>query len=119
MQSESDNKEVIDEALAIAARAMQRGSYSVGVSALEKVTQYCSVRSKLGGQVFLELAMAYEAEGNTEQALSLYATLAKSPIEKIKINADKLLYGLEAMVSLTMSCYLSGINIPCQCLFCF
>ena len=97
VQSEKDHADVIEEALALAGRAMQRGSYSAGVSALEKVTQYCSTKSKVGGQVFLELAMAYEAEGKTEQAIALYAALAKSPIETIKMNADKLLYGLEAI----------------------
>lgn len=97
VQSEKDHADVIDEALAIAGRAMQRGSYSTGVSALEKVTQYCSTKSKVGGKVFLELAMAYEAEGKTDQAISLYAALTKSPIEQIKMNAEKLLYGLEAM----------------------
>ena len=97
VQSEKDNEAIIEEALALASRAMQRGSYGVGVSALEKVTQYCSTKSKLGGKVFLELAMAYEAEGKTDQAIGLYAQLTKSPIEQIKMNADKLLYGLEAM----------------------
>ena len=97
VQSEKDNEQVIEEALELASRAMQRGSYNVGVSALEKVTQYCSTRSKLGGKVFLELAMAYEAEGKTDQAIGLYAALTKSPIEQIKMTADKLLYGLEAM----------------------
>lgn len=97
VQSEKDHVDKIEEALALASRAMQRGSYGAGVSALEKVTQYCSTRSKLGGKVFLELAMAYEAEGKTDQALGLYAALTKSPMENIKQNADKLLYGLEAM----------------------
>jgi hypothetical protein len=41
--------------------------------------------------------MAYEAEGKTDQAIGLYAALSKSPMEQIKTNADKLLYGLEAM----------------------
>eukprot|EP00956_Cyclotella_meneghiniana_P043731 scaffold284863_cov93-Cyclotella_meneghiniana.AAC.4 len=75
VQSEKDHKEIIEEALELAGRAMQRGSYGVGISALEKVTQYCSTRSEVGGNVFLNLAMLYEAEAN----------------------ADKLLYGLEAM----------------------
>ncbi|KAL3769676.1 hypothetical protein ACHAW5_010257 [Stephanodiscus triporus] len=97
VQSEKDHVDVIEEALALAGRAMQRGSYGAGVSALEKVTRYCSTRSKLGGKVFLELAMAYEAEGRTDQAIGLYAALTKSPIEEVKSNADKLLYGLEAM----------------------
>jgi hypothetical protein len=76
---------------------MQRGSYTVGVSAFEKVTQYCSTKSKVGGKFFLELTMAYEAEGNSDQAYGLYATLTKSPIQYIKMNADRQLYGLEAM----------------------
>lgn len=97
VQSEKDYVDEIEEALLLAGRAMQRGSYGAGVSALEKVTRYCSTRSKLGGKVFLELAMAYEAEGKTDQAIGLYAALTKSPIEQIKSNADKLLYGLEAM----------------------
>lgn len=97
VQSEKDYADVIEEALQLAARAMQRGSYSAGVSALEKVTQYCSTKSEVGGKVFLELAMAYEAEGKTNEAIGLYAALTKSPIETIKMNADKLLYGLEAM----------------------
>lgn len=88
VQSEKDNKDVIEEAIALAGRAMSRGSYSSGISALEKVTQYCSSRSELGGKVFLDLAMLYEAEGRTDQALSLYATLAKSPIDKIKVRKD-------------------------------
>ena len=97
VQSEKDNEAVIDEALQLASRAMQRGSYSIGVSALEKVTQYCSTKSVKGGKVFLELAMAYEAEGQTDKAIGLYAALSKSPIDEIKGNADKLLYGLEAL----------------------
>lgn len=97
VQSEKDNQAIIEEAISLAERAMGRGSYSVGISALEKVTQYCSAKSELGGNVFLNLAMLYEAEGRTDQALSLYATLSKSTINKIKVNAEKLLYGLEAM----------------------
>ena len=38
VQSEKDHADIIEEALEIAGRAMQRGSYSTGVSALEKVT---------------------------------------------------------------------------------
>ena len=84
VQSEKDYVDEIEEALLLAGRAMQRGSYGTGVSALEKVTRYCSTRSKLGGKVFLELAMAYEAESKTDQAIGLYAALTKSPIEQLR-----------------------------------
>lgn len=97
VQSEKDNAEMIDEALRLASLAMQRGIYTTAVSALEKVTKFCSTNSKVGGKVFLELAMAYEASGRTEEAILVYSTLTKSRMEDIKYSARKLLYGIEAM----------------------
>jgi hypothetical protein len=95
--TEREHANEIDEALKIANYAMQRGRYSTGVSALEKVTKYCSTNSKVGGKVFLELAMAYEAVGRAEEAIVVYRTLSTSRIEDIKFNAKRLLYGIEAM----------------------
>lgn len=97
VKSEKEHADEIDEALDIAALAMRRGVYSTAVSALEKVTKWCSTNSKVGGKVFLELAMAYEAVGRTQEAITVYGTLSKSRMEDIKFNAKRLLYGLEAM----------------------
>jgi hypothetical protein len=97
VKSEREHAGEIDEALRIANYAMQRGRYSTGVSALEKVTKYCSTNSKVGGKVFLELAMAYEAVGRTDEAILVYRTLSTSRIEDVKFNAKRLLYGIEAM----------------------
>jgi hypothetical protein len=94
--SEKEHAQEIEEALNVASYAMQRGVYSAAVTALEKVTRYCSSNSKVGGKVFLELAMAYEAVGRTQEAISVYTTLSRSRIEEIKINAKRLLYGIEA-----------------------
>ena len=95
--SERDHAADIDDALKIAGYAMQRGMYSAAVSALEKVTPWCSTNSRVGGKVFLELAMAYEAEGRTQEAIAVYTTLTSCRIEDIKANAKRLLYGIEAM----------------------
>jgi len=97
VKSEKDNAETIEEAMRIASLAMQRGIYTTAVSALEKVTQYCSTNSPVGGKVFLELAMAYEASGRTEEAITVYTTLTTSRMENIKFSAKRLLYGIEAM----------------------
>ena len=97
VESEKEHAGAIDEALKIGSVAMQRGMYATAVSALEKVTPYCSTNSKVGGQVFLELAMAYEAAGRTQEAITVYETLSRSRIEPIKINAKRLMYGIEAM----------------------
>lgn len=97
VQSEKDHAAEIEEALAIGQRAMERGMYGSAVSALEKVTKWCSSNSKVGGKVFLELAMAYEAVGRTKEAIAVYSTLTTCRIEEIKFNAKRLLYGIEAM----------------------
>jgi hypothetical protein len=88
VQSEKDHKAEIDEALRIGSLAMQRGIYATAVSALEKVTKYCSSNSRIGGKVFLELAMAYEAVGRTQEAIKVYKTLSRCRIEEIKIIAS-------------------------------
>jgi hypothetical protein len=95
--SERNHAAEIDEALKIAGYAVQRGMYSSAVSTLEKVTRWCSTNSKVGGKVFLELAMAYEAEGRVPEAITVYSTLTTCRIEEIKANAKRLLYGIEAM----------------------
>lgn len=87
----------IEEALSIGQRAMQRGVYATAVSALEKVTIWCSTNSKVGSKVYLELAMAYEAVGRTEEACQVYTTLSDCRMEDVKYNAKRLLYGLQAM----------------------
>lgn len=122
VQSEKDHAQEIEEALLLGQRAMQRGIYGTAVSALEKVTKWCSTNSKVGGKVFLELvrmkerifvinysqitrstntclsqAMAYEAVGRTSEAIQVYSTLTTSRIEDVKFNAKRLLYGIEAM----------------------
>lgn len=97
VQSEKDHAGEIEEALRISGLAMERGIYNTAVSSLEKVTKWCSSNSRVGGKVFLELAMAYEANGQTEEAISVYQTLTKCRIEEIKLNAKKLLYGIEAL----------------------
>jgi len=86
-----------DEALKIAQLAMQRGIYMTAVTSLEKVTRFCSTNSPVGSKVFLELAMAYEASGRTQEAYQVYKTLSTCRMEEVKYQARRLLYGLEAM----------------------
>ena len=95
--SEKEHAAEIEEALSIGQRAMQRGVYGTAVSALEKVTKWCSTNSKVGSKVYLELAMAYEAVGRTNEAVQVYKTLTECRMEDVKYNAKRLLYGLEAM----------------------
>eukprot|EP00429_Kryptoperidinium_foliaceum_P004409 CAMPEP_0176019980 /NCGR_PEP_ID=MMETSP0120_2-20121206/9667_1 /TAXON_ID=160619 /ORGANISM="Kryptoperidinium foliaceum, Strain CCMP 1326" /LENGTH=695 /DNA_ID=CAMNT_0017353067 /DNA_START=394 /DNA_END=2478 /DNA_ORIENTATION=+ len=95
--TEKEHAAQIEEALRIAQYAMQRGVYATAVSALEKITKWCSTNSPVGSKVFLELAMAYEATGRTQEAYQVYKTLSNCRMEDVKFNAKRLLYGLEAM----------------------
>lgn len=95
--TEKEHAAEIEEALSIGQLAMQRGVYATAVSALEKVTKWCSTNSPVGSKVFLELAMAYEAVGRTQEAYKVYQTLSKCRMEDVKYNAKRLLYGLEAI----------------------
>lgn len=67
------------------------------MSALEKVTKYCSTNSQVGGQVFLELGMAHGAVVRTNEAIQVYSSLTNSRMEDIKFNARRLLTGIEAI----------------------
>ena len=97
VQSEKDHAQEIEEARELGQKMYARGVYNSAVKILEKVTPWCSSNSPVGSQVFLELGMAYEACGKTEEAITVYSTLAHSRMEGVKKDAQRLLYGIEAM----------------------
>jgi hypothetical protein len=108
--SETEHAAEIEEAVKIAKLAMERGIYNTAVSALEKVTQWCSSNSKVGSQVFLELAMAYEAVGRMDEASQVYNKLTTCRIEEVKNNAKRLLYGLESFEFMKSEAQLASFN---------
>jgi len=67
---------------------------------LESVTEYVSLKSQLGGEVFLNLAMTLEVCGRNEEAKELYAELRKSPIAYYAQKAKQLSFGFKAMEDL-------------------
>lgn len=97
VQSEKDHADEISLARETAKRMYARGVYNQAALTLEKVTSWCSSNSPVGGRVFLELGMAYEACGRTSEAITVYQTLCQSRMEDVKKDAQRLLYGIEAM----------------------
>ena len=51
-------------------------------------------------QIWLELAMAYEATGQRQRAQDIYKRLARSAVETVHRSARQLSYGIEAMAKL-------------------
>merc|ERR1719223_1390680 len=97
VQSEKDHAEEIKQAREVAKLMYSRGVYNNAAKTLEKVTPWCSSNSRVGGRVFLELGMAYEAYGKTSEAITVYQTLSQSRMDDVKKDATRLLYGIEAM----------------------
>jgi len=97
VQSEKDHAEEIEQAREVAKLMYSRGVYNNAAKTLEKVTPWCSSNSRVGGRVFLELGMAYEACGKTSEAITVYQTLSQSRMDDVKKDAKRLLYGIEAM----------------------
>lgn len=110
VESEEKHANEIDQALKIAKVAMERGIYNTAVSALEKVTRWCSSNSQVGSKVFLELAMAYEAVGRKDEARQIYQKLSTCRLEDIKRNAKRLLYGLESYEFMKSDAQLSSFD---------
>jgi len=110
VESEEKHADEIDQALKIAKLAMERGIYNTAVSALEKVTRWCSSNSKVGSKVFLELAMAYEAVGRKDEAIQIYQKLSTCRMEDIKRDAKRLLYGLESYEFMKSDAQLSSFD---------
>jgi hypothetical protein len=108
--TETEHAKEIDEAIRIAKLAMERGVYGAAVTSLEKVTPWCSSNSKVGSQVYLELAMAYEAVGKSDEAIQIYQKLTTCRMEDVKNNAKRLLYGLESFEFMKSDAQLASFN---------
>lgn len=97
LEQEEEHREEIETALAEGESFMNRSRPQQAIKALEPVVQYVSERSRLGGSVFLSLALAYDSVGDREQAKELYRRLRRNPFPEISGKAKQLLQGFEAM----------------------
>ena len=97
---EKANAAAIQKALETSRGFMMSGQYARAVSELEDVSMFCSSGTKLGGEAFLELAMAYEASGRVTSAVQVYTALVANGVGRIRTDAKRLLFGLEAMTVL-------------------
>ncbi|KAJ1408656.1 hypothetical protein B484DRAFT_197869 [Ochromonadaceae sp. CCMP2298] len=93
---ESVNAVKIKDALVRSRNLMQVGSRQKAVALLEGVKDLCSLQT--GGEIWLELGMALETTGRSEESRKIYAELAVTCWnDKIKRNSRALLVGLEMM----------------------
>uniref|UniRef100_A0A7S0T4K8 Transmembrane protein n=1 Tax=Erythrolobus madagascarensis TaxID=708628 RepID=A0A7S0T4K8_9RHOD len=99
---EEQHRETVLEAIAKSRKLLKDSRPYEAVRLLESVKEYVSTKSELGGELHMELALALEVVGRTEDARELYAELRKSPVSRIASKAKQLSFGFSAMQELKL-----------------
>lgn len=76
--------------------ALERGRYKTSIEELEKAKKLINPHSKLGGEVRLWLASAYQAGNQVQSAIAQCQELAKHPSPEIRKQSERILYILKA-----------------------
>lgn len=93
---EDENADKINDAVSRARNLMGIGSRQKAVEVLEQIKPFISWHSELGGETYLEIAMALETVDRTDEAREIYGRLVTiSWSQKTKRNALQLLQGLD------------------------
>jgi len=100
------NRDKIENAIDTAQKLVLRGNGIDAVKILKPIVDsYCSIKTDLGANAMLELALCYEAVADTESAKLMYGQLVLSPISDIKRRAIQLSFGFEAQEKLNVGSY--------------
>lgn len=94
MSSENEEKFQIEYQAGKA--AFERGDYCASVKHLEAACALMSRTSRLGGEAQIWLVIAYEAAGQTTDAIALCKQLSRHPDPETTKQGKRLLYILEA-----------------------
>ena len=92
----SENKEKFRIEYQAGKAAFERGDYRVAVQRLEAASALMSRNTILGGEAQIWLVMAYEAAGQTEEAIALCQQLSRHPDPETSKQSKRLLYILQA-----------------------
>jgi tetratricopeptide (TPR) repeat protein len=77
-------------------RAFERGEYRQSVEHLEKAVSLANPNTQLGGEMQTWLVTAYQAAGQSTEAIALCEQLGKHPDLKTRKQGNRLLYILKA-----------------------
>lgn len=100
---EEEHASEIEDALRLSDEYLRGTEVSKAIDVLESVRVYVSESSRRGGDVLLNLALAYESFGQREAAKELYISLKKSPFVDISSKARQLLQGFADMQTLRVN----------------
>jgi hypothetical protein len=92
----SDNLKVANTEYQTGKQAFERGQYRQSVAALEKACALVNRNSPLGGEMQMWLVTAYQATGQSQEAIALCRQLTQHPNGETRQQGRRLLYILEA-----------------------
>ncbi|HEY9632984.1 MAG TPA: tetratricopeptide repeat protein [Coleofasciculaceae cyanobacterium] len=92
----SENKETFTREYQAGKAAFERGEYRTAVKHLEAASALMSRTSRLGGEAQIWLVTAYEAAGQTSEAIALCDQLTRHPDPETSKQGKRLLYILKA-----------------------
>lgn len=92
----SDPLELVQTEYQTGKAAFERGEYGQSVRHLEVASALVDRNTRLGGEVQMWLVTAYEAAGQTTEAIALCKQLSRHPSINIRQQARRLLFILEA-----------------------
>ena len=96
MHVNSETLEIVKAEYQAGKAAFERGQYRNSVQHLEKASTLVARNSRLGGEVQIWLVTAYEAAGQTQEAIALCEQLKRHPHSEISKQGRDLLYILQA-----------------------
>ncbi|HBB36234.1 MAG TPA: hypothetical protein DDZ80_05680 [Cyanobacteria bacterium UBA8803] len=92
----SENKEQFQIEYQAGKAAFERGEYKSAVKRLEAACALMNRNSRLGGEAQMWLVTAYEAAGETAEAIALCQQLSRHPDPETRKQGKRLLYILQA-----------------------
>lgn len=92
----SEKLEIVQAEYQTGKIAFESGRYAQAIKSLETARGLVDRNSRLGGEVQMWLVTAYEASGNTEDAIGLCRQLTRHPRPETRQQAKRLLFILEA-----------------------
>ncbi|HAG80168.1 MAG TPA: hypothetical protein DCL61_03130, partial [Cyanobacteria bacterium UBA12227] len=92
----SENKEQFRIEYQAGKAAFERGEYRTSVKRLEAACALMNRNSRLGGEAQMWLVTAYEAAGQTPEAIALCQQLSRHPDPETRKQGKRLLYILQA-----------------------
>ena len=92
----TENQQKFQELYYTGKKALENGKYRLSIAKLESAKELVSFSTRMGAEVEILLATAYQAAGNKQQAIACCQELTNHPNLSIRQKAKDVLYIIQA-----------------------